>query len=747
MLQRPLARIDAAIAGGTFVRLLAFAVFGFVLHRGVFAHAGQLNMFRDAQYLNAYEQNAARIVAQFGQLPLWDPYSCGGMYLLGNPQARAFAPPVLLSVALGATKAIPLTSWLLFVLGAEGAFRFLFARAGSAIGAALGALIFCSSGHLAVSQSHGWIQFYGFLLIPWILHGVHLTLEGKPRGILLAAGGMAFVIGFGGGYPGPLAALLVAIETLRALRPSQLKRQGLLLLLLGIAMISLCLFRLWPIVEELASSPRIMAGRPSHTNRALFEMILKPATPDGSELPLPGQFFVGHAACLTLATLGLLRRRGWVAFGAMVVCTMLAAGYTRAAFPLLRELPLYSTLRYPERFLWLGTLYLGELVAHAFCLIRRMPSVPRLLVLSSALVAGGIALGAEVKNFATVTAATAYAAPAPEQRAEFRQARGNRWLMSYFGPLSMGSLSCGEAYPVRMSPRLETGLAAEEYLAEPSAGTVRRLAWTPERIELAVELTKPTRVLVNQNWHPGWRASAGTVVNHEELLGVELPAGHQRLSLAFQPRSGIGGLACSMAALLGLGIAAMALRHRSLLVGRFPRWLMFCVVAPLALPCLAVAALPNPRVPRAPTNVAGEKLIVDEVPNDATALDVAFDLPVQFVGVRLREPDSLGVATGNLFVVVRGAVPKDVGVFLHARDGAGGYVNLDREVIGGTYFLKHSPRDVVLADSFALDTSALKKGRWTLYGGLWNAKKAERPLVLRGNSTPNGVPLGSFVVR
>jgi hypothetical protein len=429
MLHRPLARVEAAVAAGTVVRLLAFAVFGFVLHREVFAHAGQLNMFRDAQYLNAYEQNAARIVGQFGQLPLWDPYSCGGMYLLGNPQARAFAPPVLLSVGLGVTKAIPLTSWLLFVLGAEGAFRFFFGRTGCAVGAALGALVFCGSGHLAVAQSHGWIQFYGFLLIPWILHGVHLTLEGKSRGLLIAAGGMAFVIGFGGGYPGPLALLLVVVESLRALRPAWLRRQLPLLGLLAIATVTMSLFRLWPIVEELASSPRIMAGRPSHSVRAVLDMVLKPATPDGNELPLPGQFFLGHVAGIALASLGLLRRRGLSAFAAATVCVVLATGYTFAPFPWLRELPIYGALRYPERFLWLGALYLGELIAHAFYVIQRLPGIPRLVMLSGALAVCGASLGAEAKNFGTVTSAATYAAPAPTLRTEFRQARGNRWLM------------------------------------------------------------------------------------------------------------------------------------------------------------------------------------------------------------------------------------------------------------------------------------------------------------------------------
>src|SRR6202041_695323 len=136
---------------------------------------------------------------------------------------------------------------------------------------------------------------------------------------------------------------------------------------------------------------------------------------------------------------------------------------------------------------------------------------------------------------------------------DFHQARGNRWHAIDYTFLGRGSLSCFDDYNVAQSAALRGDLAQEEYLRDPDAGTVARLAWSPNRIDLHVDLTKPARVFVNQNWHPGWRSSSGTVVSDDGVLAVDLPAGSQDLTLRFLPRSAVGGIATVV---LGLGAGA-----------------------------------------------------------------------------------------------------------------------------------------------------------------------------------------------
>src|SRR6185436_152366 len=85
--------------------------------------AGNLNEFRDAQLLYSYEQVAVHTVRAFGQLPLWNPYYCGGLYALGALQARFASPPFLLSVLFGASRGQILIAYLMLVLGMEGVYR------------------------------------------------------------------------------------------------------------------------------------------------------------------------------------------------------------------------------------------------------------------------------------------------------------------------------------------------------------------------------------------------------------------------------------------------------------------------------------------------------------------------------------------------------------------------------------------------------------------------------------------------
>ena len=82
------------------VRLLFFALLALATTWVGLRHAGQMNMYRDGQVLLAYEEAARKSVVEFGQLPLWNPYYCGGMYGLGSPQARAASPTFLLTLAL-----------------------------------------------------------------------------------------------------------------------------------------------------------------------------------------------------------------------------------------------------------------------------------------------------------------------------------------------------------------------------------------------------------------------------------------------------------------------------------------------------------------------------------------------------------------------------------------------------------------------------------------------------------------------
>ena len=150
-------------------------------------------------------------------------------------------------------------------------------------------------------------------------------------------------------------------------------------------------------------------------------------------------------------------------------------------------------------------------------------------------------------------------------------------------------------------PLLRGDLPNEEYLRDPSEGEVVRRAWSPNRVDLHASLTRPARVYINQNWHPGWRASVGEVRQESGLLVLDLPAGEHDVALRFLPRAGLGGIAVTLAALIATAFIAWRARDKdSIEGGRAWSWLAVTACAPLLLGvgivCL-VEGTPNPATP------------------------------------------------------------------------------------------------------------------------------------------------------
>lgn len=101
-----LSRCGGRLENQPWVRLAFFSLIALWLTWPMLERAAWLNEFRDAQVLDSYESAAAASVKDYGQIPLWDPYYCGGVSALGAPQSRFASPTFLFSLLLGAERAL-----------------------------------------------------------------------------------------------------------------------------------------------------------------------------------------------------------------------------------------------------------------------------------------------------------------------------------------------------------------------------------------------------------------------------------------------------------------------------------------------------------------------------------------------------------------------------------------------------------------------------------------------------------------
>jgi hypothetical protein len=492
--------------------------------------------------------------------------------------------------------------------------------------------------------------------------------------------------------------------------------------------LGLSAFRLWPVIETLADAPRIIGGAPGTGYTGLWRMLFAGMATKTEN----GTYFIGVMALLAVA-LGMMQRRALplVAYAWIAFWLAGGAGLKPSLFLLLRKLPVYSTLRYPERFLILVALAACVLAARgvtrAEVLARaRRTTHPRRARAWWAAWAGAAILcvanvGPMVSNHAWSAAQRALEPPPVVTERPFHQARGNRWALAYYEPMQRGSLSCWDAYPVPQSPLLRGDLKDEEHLLDPASGVARERRWSPNRIDVDVDLTRPGTLLVNQNWHRGWRASEGTVRDHEGLLAVDLPAGKHSVELDFSPRSATGGALVSLVTLAALLASTGPWSWRAR-----PAALGLAAASPLiALGLVLVLVHEAHGEPPALLTPHGEPVVADALSSGAIRIAARFEggVTLEATSVSNVMPHAGETIEVELDWSRAPRIPSGYGVFVHIVPSAGETLNGDHAVFSGVLSLDDAPPDKTLRDVFPVTLPADSGGkRWKVWVGLWRLR-------------------------
>ncbi len=474
--------------------------------------------------------------------------------------------------------------------------------------------------------------------------------------------------------------------------------------------------RLWPIAETLASSPRVLGAidgnRPIEIAKMLF----------GSKIPFRGDFLVG-VLVLPLAVLAAIERRSIWLVSRAAFFLWLAAGFAAhpSGYALLRTIPPYTMLRNPERFLVPFALVYAVLAARglgdleALVRSRKWSPVIVLAALALAYTNDGVLVD---NDWAWQRGRTLMEAPAPHEPGEFANARGNRWLAAYYPNLNRGTLSCFDDYQVPQSPELRGDLPHEELLADQSAGTVVRRAWSPNAITLHADVSVPARVIVNQNWHPGWRASVGTVVSDKGRLAVDLPAGQSDVTLKFLPRSGVGGTITSVLALL----ACVALWRSSR--AKLPAQAALAIAPFVGVASAFLFVHEPPRPPPALLLPSGEPIAASAPPFGAQKVGARLEEGIEIEASRAlvrNTPDGPVVDLEIDWRLTR-AAPPGLGVFVHLEPDQGDVVNIDHVSLATVAPFETFPANMTLRDS--LPDVAIERGKtYKVWAGLWRARR------------------------
>lgn len=510
-----------------------------------FSNLTQLPINNDSDLFDQLRWVPYYTLTHYHQWPFWNPYKCGGMSMIGNPESGIATPFLAIYLAGGLLAGIFLEIYLHIAIGFIGGYVLGRELGLKTIACIVLAGMFPSSSWLPLHIAFGHYNFLSSLYMPWIM-AMLLAAIRLGKAFPAAIGGAFCALTLTeGNYAFPYAVIMVAILAITLTLTTLSLRPLIMAAIVGAFAITLSALKLVPVSEMLKLHPRDFGASWISYTGAMISLFSRD---QDAYRPSPSVWYMveygGYlsAPFVALAFAGIvtkpMRALPWV-FGT-IVFFLLFMGDTgpHALVTYLRLLPLGSNIGICGR--WVIPLVfcvavLAALGAQFVCDHWGLWG-PRI---AAALLAVGL-VDAWVVGSPNYRYLFHYHFDRPAYSSTFRQ----YWVetpifMTYIAQANMGSVNCkafGYFVPNDgISAYNQPEYHGEYYLMGP--GTVSQTKWTPNRLSYDVSATAPTTLVINQNYDIDWSLASGTgrMTSDNGRLAVALPAGHQQVTIFYRP--------------------------------------------------------------------------------------------------------------------------------------------------------------------------------------------------------------------
>ena len=536
---------------------LGSLAFGLFFSYPVLAHFSQAGQVWDWDLFQALAWVSYRSAAHYHQVPLWNPYLCGGMPMLADPSSRIATPFFLLHLLFGSTAGGHLEIPLHLAIAFAGGYVIGRLENLRPLACVACAGVFPASSWLYLHTAAGHMCFLSWLYLPWIAAFVLLAVRRRAMAWAAMCGlVVALMFNEGSAYPPTHAMLLVAV--LCAVYAITQKSFWPIMVLMGVGLFAVGF-----------SAVKLL---PSYTLNALYPRPTDISFTDYSIWSLPVAFFardqvierasIGGAAffeygayvsplAVVLVAIGIIasprRLAPWIVAALMFLILAAGEGGFPYAWQLLHHLPLFSSERVTPRFLVPFVLTLSVMAGYGADFLQR-----RFGGLGGALSAALIAL-AIVDAWSVTVSNLSHVVEMPDPLmvdGDFRQfATGYPATGMYnLAKRNMGDPTCWQPIPIANSAvgKNQPNYRGEQYLTGP--GTVRPVRWTPNALYYDVDIKSNTVLVINQNYYGAWRlvGGKGEVFSNNGALAIRLPPGAQRVELRYVDHDFIVGAIISL---------------------------------------------------------------------------------------------------------------------------------------------------------------------------------------------------------
>jgi hypothetical protein len=537
--------IAIAIASITFAMVFCYPL---VLNLSV---AGTFN---DWDFITAPQWAAYWTVRQYHQFPIWNPFECGGIPLLGDPQSHILSPLFFLTVVFGPVIGLHLEVIIYSAIAWAGGYvlgRVLGLRR---IAAICIATAFAGSSWFFLRASEGHIVLIVLVYLPWILATGWLASErGNLRYTVLCGALLALSFFEGSPYPPLYEGLtLTLVLVVRAAMGLSL-RPFIALALAAVFVAGFSAVKSFPAIQAMAAHPRPTDEGFSSGVDALRQALLS-RNQDRNRPGLNGWGFwemgayVGMFGVIALVALISPRKSlPWII--AAVVLFELARGWAGPNSPwvYLHKLPLFSSTRLPSRLTIPVELMVAVLAGIGIDVICSRGS-PVALAVSALLVTIG-AIDMFVVSTPNIHYLLGNVVAPGSTHGEFAQyVRVPELAQSAVIRDHQGVINCYEYTDFSTNAK---GWNVPDYRGEQyllGAGTVTLARWSPNRLRYSVDAPAASVLVVNQNYDPSWRVISGTgkTFSQDGLLAVRVPAGKSQVEIRYFNHAVLYGLGITL---------------------------------------------------------------------------------------------------------------------------------------------------------------------------------------------------------
>jgi len=508
---------------------------------------------------------ACRTILKYHQLPLWNPYKCGGMPMFANLQAHISMPFFLLPLIFGPFLGAHLEVIVRLAVAWAGGYvlgRVLKIRP---LGALTVATVFAASSWFYLKIAAGHLMALEFTWAPWAFAAAWMAADRYAFRYAALAGAVLALIFLGNG-PNPLMVTAVAIAAV-LLGDACVRQSPKPVWILGavaLFTVGFSMVRLVPAFLLSLQYPRPTADIEVDNPPVLLIAMFSRRQELFRGLPNGWGFWEGGAYIGIFAlpaALGVMRPRRaapWIIAGTLLILLARGDAEPFSVWPAVHKLPLVSSLRLPSRFLVAFTLVVGVMAGFGIdWLSARWRPWSALIAAAIIVIAAVDCLLVGPPSLDTLLQYPANPRPAAAVFHQIRHGSGNgNMLVSAME--NTGVVDCYDytQWNTNVAGAGDPGYRGEQYLAGP--GAINLAQWSPNAITYDVDVPSASEIIVNQNYSRWWRVAAGqgVAVDHDGLIGVRIPAGRQHLKLAYRDYSMLVGALASIATLaIALGIA------------------------------------------------------------------------------------------------------------------------------------------------------------------------------------------------